>query len=135
MDATLHDGASKIGGVSFSVVREDSHLLDALDDGLPVQVHLALIELDAVHTQEALRSRQFIRHRKYESSPRFCMRSTHVDYQQTFQHEAVLTFYRVAICHDWNGQGPYPDFLYVLCGDGIYSHNVLCEVLHSTSNC
>ena len=25
----------------------------------------------------------------------------------------------------------YPDFLYVLCGNGIYSHNVLCEVLHS----
>ena len=25
----------------------------------------------------------------------------------------------------------HPDFLYVLCGDGIYSHNVLCKVLQS----
>lgn len=55
-DATLHEGASHICGVRFTVVRKNSHLLDALDDGLPVQVHLALIELDAVHTQEALRS-------------------------------------------------------------------------------
>ena len=36
------------------------HLLDALDDGLPVQVHLALIELDAVDAQEILQATQGI---------------------------------------------------------------------------
>lgn len=70
-NAILHKGASNICGVSFTVVTEDSHLLDALDDGLPVQVHLALVELDAVHTQEALRLRQLIRHRNLGSSPGF----------------------------------------------------------------
>ncbi len=32
----------------------DAHLLDALDDGLPIQVHFALIELDAIHAEETL---------------------------------------------------------------------------------
>ena len=36
------------------------HLLDTLDDGLPVQVHLALIELDAVDAQEILQATQGI---------------------------------------------------------------------------